>query len=349
MFPRRHRSHDAGSTALAGEVAALTRAGRALPSGLRALAEEAPPRTARSLTRLAEEVEAGRSLEEALAEPAVGLPGHIVALLEAGRRGGDVVSPLAGVLGEASLSTDLRRRIQVGLVYPAVLLGSGLLLMAALCGFILGKVHEVFRDFGISLPWISAQILAMGARLAGDGAWFLLALPGIAVLTALMVRLLLTPEERRRVLLAVPVIGPVGRYAAAASLCRVLAALLDAHLPLPEALRLAGPAAGDPLLNAACERAAGRVEAGVDLSAVAADELFPRGFGAFAAWAQRSGDPADALRLAAAIFEARARTQASHAVAFLKVLALVAISWWVLIAVVVVLVPSLQLISALSA
>lgn len=348
MFPTRRENDDAGSRALAGEVAALAQARRPLPSGLRALAEEAPPRTAKALTRLAEEVEAGRSFEEALAAPGVGLPESAVALLEAGRRSGDVVSPMAGVLGEASLGADLRRRIRIGLIYPAILLSAGLLLMAALCGLILGKVRDVFLDFGISLPWISMQILELGGRLSEGGVWVLAAAPGVALLLAVMVRLLLTPEERRRMQLAVPVIGPVGRYAAAASLCRVLAGLIEARLPLPEALRLAGPAADDPLIAAACDRAAGRVEAGAELGTVAADELFPRGFGEFASWAQRSGDPAEAMRLAGAIFEARARTQASHAVAFLKMLALVAIAWWVLIAAVVVLVPSLQIISALS-
>ncbi|GIW86582.1 MAG: type II secretion system protein GspF [Isosphaeraceae bacterium] len=334
---------------LADSVVSLMGSEQVLPSGLRALAEESRPGIARSLVRLAELVEMGRPLEEALRAPGVGLPDSVVALLEAGLRGGDPIRLLDGVFGEASLGAELRRRIQVELVYPTIVLGTGLVVMGTLIGPILGKLRGVFLDFGMNLPWASAMILGLSHRFSEPGAGVVWMLLGVVILVVVLIRLLLTAEERRWLMLSMPIVGRVGRHVAAASLCRVLAVLLEARLPLPEAVRLAGPATEDPFLAKACERAAARIEAGEDWSAVVCEGLFPPGFRGFVAWAQGSGDLVRSLRLAGAVFEARARAEARHAMAILKLLAVSAVIWWVLLVAVGFLLPCLELLRGLSA
>ena len=288
-------AHD--SAAIAHQVATLEAARLPLPSGLRALADEAPnARLARSLRSLADDIENGRSLDDALGRAQSGLAQvGPRALLEAGRRTHQSVPLLARTMGDAGLSADLRRRIRLGLVYPALLTGLAVALMLALLGMILSGFYNVFADFGVSLNWLSAELLGLGHRLSEINPWYFLSVPAAVLILVLMHRFLFTPAERRRLALSLPIFGPVGRYALLADFCRILSDLLDARLPLPEAITLAGEATDDPLLADACQTAAEKVAAGDELDSIlAADPLFPAGFATFLSWARKVPEPSQA-------------------------------------------------------
>jgi len=54
------------------------------------------------------------------------------------------------------------------------------------------QFRELFRSFGADLPWGSQLVID-----CGDWAWWLLAIPGIAIVTWVTLKSQLTPEERR--------------------------------------------------------------------------------------------------------------------------------------------------------
>lgn len=328
------------------QIGALDHAGLLTPEALRALAEDTDDRRlAAAFRRLADDLEAGTPLAEAIQAPELGFPEYLQALLEAGSHSRNLMTTLTQTLGDFSLGSELRRGLWVGLMYPLVVLALAILLLAALCAFLLGGMHSVFADFGIDLNWFSAQCLHMAQALSENGLWTLPSIAVLCTLLALLVRLVFTAAERRALLLRIPLIGPIFRYAALSDFSRVLAALLQAKLPMPRALPLAARAAEDSWLTATCQELTAKIESGQSLADALEDQPpFPRGFGTFLQWGETIQSPGQALRLAAGIFEERARMQARLTASFVKLLVLVLIIWWATIIIFIVFVPMLQML-----
>ena len=100
-----------GSAELAARVAALAQAGLPLEGGLRALADEVGrPRLALVLRNLATRLDAGESLEAAMAAQGSRLPPHLRGLIVAGVRSGRLPKVLDEFAALSRSRQDLRRR-----------------------------------------------------------------------------------------------------------------------------------------------------------------------------------------------------------------------------------------------
>jgi type II secretory pathway component PulF len=333
-------------------VGGLAASGMPLPSGLRALAAEVGVGPlGRTLESLAEDVEAGRTIEEALADRGDALPPHLAGLIAAGSRSGRLADRLVEFLAYYRVGDAIRRTLWLALFYPALLIVLALGSFTMLASLLSGGMSETLEDFNgyISLPWITQALLDLSRPVATAGVWVLLGPLLVGLLTWGLVRALFRPSERRRLVLAVPLIGPVYRLTALAEFCRALAILVEAELPMPEALRLSARSARDASLEPPCARAAEEVAAGRPLAdALAGSPAFPDGLPRFLRWAEGGRSLPESLRLAAGIFEARARGQAEFAAAFLAALAVASVLWWVAVVMIALVWPMLNLITLFS-
>ena len=250
---------DAGE--LATHLTALTQAQIPLEGGLRALAEELPDgRVRRAVQRLATELDAGRDLESAL--QGSGLPESFRVVVRGGLQRGDLGSTLARHAAVSQTLSQSRMLIWSALAGPLV---GGVLCLALLClllGWLVPRFAELYRGFGLQLPWLTRAILALGEWFNACGPALLLG--GLAALVGvwLFSRLAGGRESLARWLGWVPLVGPLLRALGLVRLCDMLSLLVESRVPLPEALRLAGEASGDVTLKQESQRLAGELAAG---------------------------------------------------------------------------------------
>ena len=331
------------------QVAGLTEAGLPLGPGLRALADELPAgRLPAMLRDTANRVEAGESLDAALLAEGPRFPAPLRGLIAAGARTGRLPETLGRYLALSDLGRSLRRRLQVGLIYPAMMLlvSFGLFVFAAMM-----TVHgfeSIFRDFGVDVPWITQLLIAASRGFAVTGWWVLISpIVAVAVIWTAM-RLTLRPADRARLLHRTPLIGPLARDSALALFCPVLAMMIESEIPLPEAIRLAGDSSPDAAMREAAHAMADDASRGRSLAEAARDRPpFPRGFDQFLAWAEPNRGLLDALRLSAETFEARARARAEFVARFCNVVTMTVVLWWVGLTVVALFLPLISLMNAL--
>jgi type II secretory pathway component PulF len=146
-----------------------------------------------------------------------------------------------------------------------------------------------------------------------------------------------------------PVLGAVWKSTAMAEFCHLLSLLMEAGVPLAEALPMAGGATRDPDLAWGGRAAAAGVVAGELLPrAVARAGVFPNGFARLIDWAEGGGSLPGALRVAGALFEARARPQARAAGAVFTVIVVMMVLFGVGFMIAALYMPLIQLISELS-
>lgn len=294
------------------EIAAMARAGLPLDQGLRALAREMRSgRLQRVTAAVAADLEAGRTLPEALDAQAGRVPPFYGALVSAGVRSGRLDSVLATLTIYARSIADLRATVIGAVFYPVVVLIVACALFGFIASFLLPQFDHLFRGFGINLPPVTRAALAIGRHPIEV---FVVG-PGSLVMLIILTRLALTggfgQYTRTRLLYSVPLVGTLIRSSRMAAFVDLLAILVEHELPLPAAFRLAGEAASDPIMA----MASGQIESDLSGGMPLAESLRNRrAVPGLMAWmmlvGERRGRLAESLRQAAEVYRRQAEMRA---------------------------------------
>ncbi len=219
--------------AAAGALATLVKQRRALPEGLRAMAEDADVKAHRRLyLELANAVEKGADLSEALAE----IPrASAVAIAELCRELDSAAAQMAALTVWTSFQQRSRVeswRFRRWLAYPLVVL---LLSFVVLMGFQwqLGKVVQAFSYMSgpVDIPWL--MMISLSEFVVKQ--WPLI-LGGAVMVTAMGV-FGFPRALRQRMLLVLPLYGPALYWHLWSMFFRLMASLMAVRVPLPTITR----------------------------------------------------------------------------------------------------------------
>ncbi len=205
---------------------------------------------------------------------------------------------------------DLRRRCRASLLYPTVLLASGLI--AALGGliWIVPDLVPLYKFGGLEQPPL-LELMDIASQVVRSYGLFILC--GVLIVVAGVPLLLYALGGKvllHRCLAGIPFVGMMFRCSGLAAFCELLALFVSGQLPLAESIRLAARGTGDADLDERFESLAQCLERGGDET-----ELFrrltsisPQLVHVFH-WKDRGRTFVDALRAAARIYENQARLQ----------------------------------------
>ena len=251
------------------DLAAACRAKAPLPGALRVLSKNLNRRAARAAVEdVAREIEDGTDLATALARHKNIFPPAYVALVEAGQASGNLAHTLLLFSQEARMTARVRRAVISAVAYPLTVLFIGSGLLALLGWFVMPTFDVVWQtwDFPGGVP-VGTQLLF---DLAPVFRWapviLLVLLAGLLVLWRTLTRRSTSRRWASGVLLRVPLVGTFIRGAALARFCRTLANALTARVPVPQAVELAGLAAGNATVQHIAASAADLIREGEPLS-----------------------------------------------------------------------------------
>jgi type II secretory pathway component PulF len=234
------------------EIASLARAGLPLDQGLAALAAEmGHGRIRRVTTAVAADLQAGRTLPEALERRARRIPPYYAALVAVGVRSGRLAEVLSTLTSYSRAMAELKAAVLGALLYPSIIFCAGMGLVIGCLYFIIPRFEKIFADFKMKLPWLTEFVLGLSHH---PVLYFVLP-PLLFVGFLIVLRFLLGASAAGRRLwarwvYAIPVLGTLIRASRLASFTDLLAILVEQDVPLPEAFRLAGAASTDPLIVA---------------------------------------------------------------------------------------------------
>ena len=224
------------------ELRSLLEAGLTLPEAMQSLVEkEARPAVRRVLEGVHTGLMQGASFSAALASQEAAFPPLYVASIRASERTGDLPEALARYLAYEQQTDAVRKKVVGASVYPAILIGVGLLVALFLLVYVVPRFASVYEDTGRDLPWMSALMLAWGRFLDQHALTVLLgAVAAVAMATySFSLQSVRTALERR--VLAIPRVGERMRIYQLARLYRTLGMLLRGGMPATHAMRTASP------------------------------------------------------------------------------------------------------------
>ncbi len=233
----------------------------------------------------------GMSLSNAMARSPETFPRVYVAMVEAGETGGFLDLVLAQIADFQAREKELKSKVLTALMYPMILLVLAVGVLIFLLVFFIPRFQLVFQGFNAELPIIT-QIIVKTSELVRGYGLFLVA--GIAI-GGFFARTWFKSEKGKRamegLLLKLPLIGPLIAQFAMARFCRMLGTLLQAGVPLINALNVSRRSIGNQVLIDAVSESIDRVKEGKPLGTSLAQNrsLFPGAIVEMISVAEESG------------------------------------------------------------
>ena len=275
--PKRVRVNTADMALITRQLATLIRAALPIEEALKAVSDqcEKPAHKSMMLAVRARVVE-GHTLADGLALfPNVFDPLYR-AMVAAGEKSGHLDEVLERLADYTEKRNYLRQKVQLALVYPAILITVATLVVTGLLVFVVPKVVEQFNQAGQTLPLLTRIMINLSEFIQN---WWWAIVATVVLTIFFSARALRQPAVRLqfdRRILRWPLIGRLTRGVNTARFARTLSILSSSAVPLLEGLRIAGEVVNNTYLREVIRDAATRVREGSSLrSALNRSDAFP--------------------------------------------------------------------------
>jgi type IV pilus assembly protein PilC len=237
-------------TQFARQLSTLQDAGLPILRSLRILEEQQKAGTfKRVVGYVADDIEGGSTLSEALARFPRSFDRLFVNMVAAGEAGGVLDLILARVADFMEKRQKLKSRVRSAMVYPILVLSAAFTILLLLMKYVIPKFTTVLTDMaeGAELPKITQVVLAISGWIAYKYGWaILLAVPfGAVFLIRIMKQFRIGRLIVDSVKLKLPVVGQLSSKIAVTRWTRTLGTLISAGVPILDALNVTRETAGN--------------------------------------------------------------------------------------------------------
>ena len=222
------------------QMAAFTRGGIPLTDALGVVAEGVDNKRFKAiLLQVQEALHAGVTFSDALAVHSSVFPPYYLGILASAEHTGrldEVLDQLADYMerdGEASA------KLKSAIMYPIVIAIAAIGVVALMVTYVLPKLTSFFKEFDAKLPLSSRILMAIADFFKYN--WWVTPATVVALVGFVMWTKSTQPgrEFKDKLLLKLWLSREIVRYAAVERFCRIIGAMMQAGVPLPEAMQAA--------------------------------------------------------------------------------------------------------------
>ena len=327
------------------QLATLLSAGLPLVSALSGVLEQvrrAPLR--KVLSQVRERVKEGMSLAAAFREHPTVFPSVYTAMIHAGESSGTlelVVERLAD-FGEQQLA--LQRKVSSTLAYPILMLIVGLGVVVFLLAFVIPKVTQIFVDMKQDLPLPTTVLIGVSELF--HKYWPALVL--VLIIAFLAGRYYVKTDAGRRryhrLLLRLPIVGPIVEKVVIAQITRTLGTLLNNGVPLLGAMEIVENLVNNVILRQAIEEARQEISEGASITTpFARGGIFPPVVIQMISVGEQSGNLEGMLLKVADIFDSEVESSVTTLTSLLGPVMILFLAFFVGYVVLAVLLPIFEM------
>lgn len=246
------------------QLSILQDAGLPLLRSLQILEAQAKPGKLKNcLIGVAEEVEGGSSLSEAMGKYPKAFNKLYVKMVNAGEIGGVLDVILQRLAEFMEKAQRLKSKIKGAMVYPIVVISIAIIILTAIMVFIIPKFEKIFTEFGVELPGLTVWLTNTSRWVAGaqpgqriPGFVFIIMSPFIIFIFWKLIRMAGPGRALTDIMIIKsPVFGKLVRKSSIARFSRTLGTLISAGVPILDAITITKETSG----NYVFEKALGKV------------------------------------------------------------------------------------------
>ncbi|MEZ4366388.1 MAG: type II secretion system F family protein [Kofleriaceae bacterium] len=260
------------------QLATMIDAGLPLVQCLDILATQTPNKAfAKILASVKSSVEQGATFSDALRKHPKVFDELYVNLVAAGEIGGILDTILNRLSTYIEKAVKLKAQLKSAMVYPVSILVIAAGVIAVMMIKVIPVFEDMYKNFGnAKLP--APTVVVMGISKGFQKHWYL----GLGIIIGVVVLIGFIGRQPKgrlvldKILLHMPVIGPVLRKILVARFTRTLGTLLSSGVPILDALDICAKTAGNKVVEASIQHARGKIAEGHDMSGPLGDtKVFP--------------------------------------------------------------------------
>ena len=268
---------------------------------------------------LLQDVKEGKSLAEAMESHPQVFSKMYVNIVRAGEEGGILHELLPDLAEFLDTSARTRQAVVSAMIYPVVLLITGIISVFLLLVFVVPQFAVMFEDAGTGIPPSAAFLLSLSDFLQSYGYLFIVLVAALVFGWRRLDKDPGTKLQKDGFLLRLPLVGTLILYRECALFSRTLGALLGAGIPLIRALRISREVIGNSLLTTHLAQVEEDVRGGAGLGiSLEKTGQFPTLLHQLVAVGEESGRTSEILLKSAVTFDTYVRNQMSALVSALQ-------------------------------
>ena len=305
------------------QVTSLLNSGIPLRRALMTQLEQARnPGLRQALKQIIDDVENGERLSDAFGKHKTVFPDYYIRLLKVGEATGGVsvmLSQLADIVE--------RRKVKSAMFMPAITMVVAIVAGVILMTFALPAVVNMLKEFGGELPRITLIVIAIANYSQAYGVFVLIGMAVTGLLAGFFVRTAVGASVRDHVALRIPIFGGVIMKSNLFSLTTNMVTMLEAGVPVIEALQLTEQSMGNTVLKKGMKNVIENASQGVKLGhAFSQEKVFPSLLSQAIAIGELRGSVVDTLRGLANFYEQQTNRAVSNMTEMIQPLITVAIA-----------------------
>ncbi|QOV91995.1 type II secretion system F family protein [Humisphaera borealis] len=235
------------------QLSTLQDAGLPILRSLQILEQQQKPGLLKAIVGgVADEVEAGGSLSDAMAKYPKAFDKLYTNMIAAGEAGGVLDLILARLADFMEKAARLKKKVIGAMIYPAVVITIAVGIVSMIMIVVIPKFKKIFDDFKLKLPGPTQLLIDISDFMANNGWMYVIAFPFVVALAWRLIRI----SEGGRyatdvILLKVPILGSILGKTSIARFTRTLGTLISAGVPILEALTITKETCGNEVYSRA--------------------------------------------------------------------------------------------------
>lgn len=263
---------------LSRQLATLIESGVTILTALQLLEEQSFRAAFRKvIAGLIAELRGGSSLSQALSKYPQVFSYTYCQVVKAGEQAGNLEVGLRQIAGYMEKQAATKKKIRSALAYPIMVLLMAIGVFALLITVALPPLVGLFTALGTELPWTTRLLIAISGFLINYKFYLLV---GVLIVVVSIIGYLRLPAGKLtmdRLMLKLPLIGPINIQRNVGHFCRTASMLLKAGLLLPQTMNIVIQTVGNRIIRQVLREVREKLVQGQGLSQpMATIDLFPR-------------------------------------------------------------------------
>jgi len=246
MFPTVVRVRRSEVILFTRQLATFVRVGMPIVEGLRVLREQAGSSLMRrALNEMIIDLGNGAALSAAMARFPRIFPALYVDMIRSAEVSGNLDEVLRQLAQYMARDEGARRKVQSAMIYPAIVVGLALVVISVLIAFVLPAFANLFGEFRASMPLPTLVLLTVGTFCREHLLEIFVALGMVGSAIGIYASTQAGRDAFDSLVLRLPMLGVIVRYAIIERYVRTLATLARAGVPITKMLDTAITAVGN--------------------------------------------------------------------------------------------------------
>ena len=330
------------------QFASILKAGVSVINALEMLAEQTENKKLKeAIVNTQSNVEKGENLSDSMRQNDA-FPSILIDMVRAGEASGSLENALTRMAIQFEKDAKLNGIVKKAMMYPIVLICVMIGVVIVMLTFVIPSFMTMFEDLDSELPVTTKAILAMSNSLKNYWYIYIIVVVGIVVGIQMYKRTDDGKHNLDKLKLKIPVFGVLQTKSACASFARTMSTLLQAGMPMIDALEISASTMKNVLFYDGLEKVKNGVSLGLPLSnQLKATGLFPAMVVHMVGIGEETGNVEEMLTNSATYYEEEVEVQTQTLTSLMEPIIIVLMAFVVVLLIMAIYQPMIQLYNTL--